>query len=130
GWPDGLRLLVDNLVVNAVRHGRPPVRVEVAQHGDRAQLVVDDAGPGIPPEAREVVFRRFARGRSVAAGSGLGLAIVAQQVRWHTGTVTVGEAPAGGARFVVDLPVAPLPVDRGSGAGRVPARGVGTDVDG
>ena len=72
------------------------------------ELVVEDDGPGIPPEQRERVFERFARidaDRSRAAGgTGLGLAIVRQIAADHDGTVEIAESDLGGARFVVRLP--------------------------
>jgi len=75
---------------------------------------VEDAGPGIPREERDRVFERFARGSAVAgrrgagSGTGLGLALVAEHVKLHGGRVWVETSPAGGARFVVELPL-PLP---------------------
>ena len=106
GWPDGLRLLVDNLLENALRHGRPGGRVEVsvAVDHDTALLTVDDDGPGIPVEERERVFERFARGGGTrASGSGLGLALVAQQAAVHGGRAMIAAAPLGGARVTVQL---------------------------
>jgi two-component system sensor histidine kinase PrrB len=106
GWPDGLRLLVDNLIENAVRHGGS--LAEVGLRRDRQGgllLTVDDDGPGIPEGDRARVFERFARGeQSTSPGSGLGLALVAQQAQLHGGDVAVGDSPAGGARFTVRLP--------------------------
>jgi len=107
GAEEGLRALVDNLLENAARHGRPDGRVEVAVGGEdgRVVLTVDDDGPGIPPGERERVLARFARGTGARGpGSGLGLAIVAQQAALHGGRVEVGEAPLGGARVRVALP--------------------------
>ena len=74
-------------------------------------LRVDDSGPGIPPENREDIFRRFYSERPEAEAfgrhSGLGLAIVRTIVEAHDGTVEVGEGDSGtGARFVVSLPAA------------------------
>ena len=109
GWPDGLRILADNLVDNAIRHGRPDGHVDVALtvEDGTARLTVEDDGPGIPVEERERVFDRFTRGRSARTpGSGLGLAIVAQQAAVHGGHATIGVAPRGGARVTVDLPIA------------------------
>jgi two-component system sensor histidine kinase PrrB len=124
GWPDGLRLLVDNLLENALRHGGSHVIVELGR-GEKNMLVpselpnfapkqnsvvlsVSDDGPGVPPRERQRIFERFVRGEgATAAGSGLGLALVAQQASLHGGEVEVGDAPAGGARFTVRLPVAP-----------------------
>lgn len=106
GWAPGLRLLLDNLLVNAVRHGRPGGRVAVTLEGDGAwaALLVDDDGPGVPADEREAVVGRFARGRgATAAGSGLGLALVDQQARLHDGRLTLEDAPLGGLRARVTL---------------------------
>ncbi len=74
------------------------------------RLVVDDAGPGIPAEEREAVFERFYRGpaarrRGVTEGTGLGLSLVKEHVALHGGRTWAEEAPGGGARFIVELPV-------------------------
>lgn len=106
GWPDGLRLLVDNLLDNALRHGRLHGHVDVtlAVDGRKARLTVDDDGPGIPPAERQSVFERFARGDGVRApGSGLGLALVAQQAAVHRGSAVIEDAPRGGVRVAVEL---------------------------
>ncbi|MEV4422927.1 HAMP domain-containing sensor histidine kinase [Patulibacter sp. NPDC049589] len=109
GWEPGLRALVDNLLRNAARHGRAGGRVEIGlRPGSVVEgpvLVVEDDGPGIAPEERVRVFEPFARAAGTEApGSGLGLAIVAQQVRHHEAAVTIEDAVAGGARFVVRFP--------------------------
>ncbi|WP_129306536.1 HAMP domain-containing sensor histidine kinase [Streptomyces sp. L2] len=123
GWEPGLRLLLDNLLGNALAHGRDAggaarIRVTV-RAGATGQVVatVDDAGPGVPPDARVRVFERFQRGPA-SAGSGLGLTLVAQQAALHRGSVTVTDNPDGtGARFEVRLP------SRGDGPpGRPPGR--------
>jgi two-component system sensor histidine kinase PrrB len=100
GWEPGLRLVVENLVTNAVRHGGRTVAVRLDAG---ATLTVDDDGPGIADADRERIFAPFARvGDREAPGSGLGLALVAQQAGHHRATVTVDRAPRlGGARFVV-----------------------------
>jgi two-component system sensor histidine kinase PrrB len=108
-WPDGLRLLVDNLIENAVSHGGPRVRVGVhrTDGGAMVLLSVEDDGPGVPAVEREHVFERFQRGSgAVGPGSGLGLALVAQQASLHGGSVEVGDSPMGGAAFEVRLPLA------------------------
>jgi two-component system, OmpR family, sensor histidine kinase PrrB len=116
GWEPGLRTVVDNLLGNALVHGRTgagPARVEVAlRHGGRPAgsvvvLTVDDHGPGIPPHLRPAVFERFHR-RQDSPGSGLGLTLVAQQVALHRGRITVGDRPDGrpGTRFEIRLPFA------------------------
>jgi signal transduction histidine kinase len=104
GWEPGLRMLVGNLVANAVRHGRPDGRVRVTVSGGPApRIAVDDDGPGIAADERDRVFEPFAQVDSATPGSGLGLAIVAQQARRHRAEVAVGDSPLGGARFTVDF---------------------------
>jgi signal transduction histidine kinase len=104
GDAEGLARVVRNLLENATRYARERVELTLAEHDGRVELSVADDGPGIPAEARERVFERFARldeGRTRGAGgAGLGLAIVRELVQAHGGSVTVG----GGARFVVTLP--------------------------
>jgi signal transduction histidine kinase len=75
------------------------------------RLEVDDEGPGVPEEERRRIFERFNRGsaagrRGGAEGVGLGLSLVVEHVQLHRGKVWVEERPGGGARFVVELPVA------------------------
>jgi two-component system, OmpR family, sensor histidine kinase PrrB len=108
GWEPGLRLLADNLVENAVRHGRPDGQIRVTLDAARpgedggALLTVDDDGPGIPEGDRARIFAPFARlDAANGEGSGLGLALVEQQVRHHGARIDVGESPLGGARFSV-----------------------------
>lgn len=117
GDPDALLRVVRNLADNARRHARSAVTLELtvdrsAPDAPRAALTVDDDGEGVPPDQRATVFDRFARldadrGRD-SGGSGLGLAIVTEITRSHGGSVHVADAPGGGARFVVELPVEPL----------------------
>jgi signal transduction histidine kinase len=116
GTADQLARVVANLVDNAARHARTTVEVAVepvqepsADNGT-VRLVVDDDGPGIPPAERERVFERFTRldeGRARNdGGTGLGLAVVRSIVARHRGRVWVEDAPLGGARLVVELPLA------------------------
>jgi two-component system OmpR family sensor kinase len=122
GAADDLHRLAGNLVENALIHtaAGTPVTVSVRQEGDSAVLEVADRGPGVPTDLRERVFERFARGSgdtTRAGGSGLGLAIVKAVADAHGGGVELLDAPGGGARFVVTLPMgAPAPVrsDRGA----------------
>jgi signal transduction histidine kinase len=103
--------LVRNLADNAARHARTRVALVVTADGDEAVVRVDDDGPGVAAGDRERVFERFTRldeGRSRGAGgAGLGLALVRGVASAHGGTVRVLDAPLGGARFEVRLPVAP-----------------------
>jgi len=106
--PDAVRRVVANLLENACRYGGGLVTVSLTGTDNGCILRVDDDGPGIPPESREIVFERFARldgSRSRATGgSGLGLAIVHELVTAHGGTVSITGAATGGARFEVTLP--------------------------
>ena len=105
-----LRMLVKNLVDNAIRYSPPGGRVDVAVRcrGDGVDLVVDDAGPGIPESERDRVFDAFYRvlGNGEASGSGLGLAIVKAVADRAGASVTLGAAPAParGLRVVVAFP--------------------------
>jgi two-component system OmpR family sensor kinase/two-component system sensor histidine kinase QseC len=99
--------LVRNLADNAVRYSPPGSRVElrVTQQAGAAQLQVDDAGPGIPPEERERVFDRFyRRAGGDEAGTGLGLAIVRSVAAMHGAAVELGSAGLGGLRVTVRFP--------------------------
>jgi signal transduction histidine kinase len=113
GDPALLEQVVRNLLDNAVTHASGSVRVSLEQAAGEAVLTVDDDGPGIPEELRREVFGRFARldaGRARANGGvGLGLAIVSEVVRAHRGSVVVLDAPGGGARLQVRLPLAVQP---------------------
>jgi len=107
GWEPGLRLLVDNLVKNAVRHGRDGGRVEVTLT-TAGLLQVDDDGPGVAIGDRERIFEPFVHDEQADdPGSGLGLALAAQQARHHGTAIEVGDAPLGGARFSVRFAPAP-----------------------
>ena len=106
GDPVLLRRLIRNLLENAVKHGRPPVAVTVARRGDGVEIVVSDGGAGIAAAERERVFEPFYRpagSREASGGWGLGLTLVRQIAERHGGSVTCGEAPGGGSRFVVRL---------------------------
>lgn len=111
-WPEGIRVLLDNLIRNAVTHGAPSDggSLEVVVSLDHADgewvLAVSDGGPGIAEAERELVFGRFVRGSgSQASGSGLGLALVAQQAELHGGAVMIDDAPDGGTRVTVRAPL-------------------------
>jgi signal transduction histidine kinase len=107
---DRLRLaqVVRNLVDNAVAHSRGAIALAVSSHADGVVLTVDNDGPAIPEDKRELVFDRFARLEESRArdhgGSGLGLAIVRTLVEAHGGTVRAAETPVGTCRFDVRLP--------------------------
>lgn len=103
-----------NLLQNAAEAAPHGVRIVVATRdvGDAARLIVEDDGPGIPPESRGRLFDPFFTTKP--SGMGLGLSIVRRIVESHGGVIDVGESAAGGARFEMSFPRArPAPVDVG-----------------
>jgi len=100
-----LRRLVRNLLDNAQRHGRPPIRVELRRNGPQASLSVIDAGDGIPASEREHVFLPFYRLGGDRKGAGLGLALVRQIARLHGGDAAVTTRPDTQSCIVVRLPI-------------------------
>ncbi|MGY1803021.1 sensor histidine kinase [Blastococcus sp. SYSU D00922] len=111
GDKTSLERAVRNVLDNADRHAGGPSAVRVQRRGDAVLVTVEDDGPGVAPEDRERVFERFARGpraaRKSLPGAGLGLAIVAETAARHGGAAWCSEAPGGGARFTLSVPVAP-----------------------
>ncbi|MFB4307112.1 sensor histidine kinase [Actinomadura sp. GTD37] len=105
--PRHLTRVLTNLLDNAERHAASRIWVTVAAEGREAVLEVRDDGPGIAPEDRERVFRRFQRlpeGRARdAAGTGLGLTISRDIAGAHGGTLVVADSDRG-ARFVLRIP--------------------------
>lgn len=97
-----------NLLDNAAKWSPPggTVRVSLRAAKRTAVLIIDDSGPGIPPEEREKVFERFYRSPEARAmpGSGLGLAITYQVLDRHGATVSIGESDDGGTRIRVIFP--------------------------
>jgi signal transduction histidine kinase len=107
--PHAVERILANLLTNAAKFSPPgsTIRVAVAEEAGRATLTVDDEGPGVPPGERRRIFARFYRGPSDQAartrGAGVGLAVVAELAERLGATVTVGDAPGGGARFSVSF---------------------------
>ena len=112
-----LARVVAHLVDNARLHGGGDAAVSVTEPDGEGEplghvwIVVEDRGTGVPPEERNLVFERFARGaiagrRSSSDGAGLGLSLVDEHVRLHGGRVWVEDRLDGepGARFVLELP--------------------------
>jgi signal transduction histidine kinase len=103
-----------NLLTNAIKYGdgKPiSVRVSRDQGGRRAQIVVQDQGPGIEKRDQARLFKRFERlasqGANAGGGLGLGLYITRQIVEAHGGTVRLESRPGGGATFICALPLTP-----------------------
>lgn len=104
--------VLTNMLDNAVKYGPPgqTVHVRLLASGGLMRLEVEDEGPGVPADERESVwlrFHRLDRDRGTSrSGSGIGLAIVREIIIGHGGRCWVEEAPGGGARFVVEAPLA------------------------
>lgn len=111
GHPDALRILVRNLLDNAVKYTPPggTVDLEVRRVADALVLSVDDSGPGIPEPDRERVLDRFYRiAGSETTGSGLGLAIVKSIAELHGATLALDRSKRlGGLRVEVSFPLGP-----------------------
>jgi len=106
--PQILDHVVTNLVTNAFRYGRAPIRVTATAEDGRLRVAVEDSGPGVAREIEETLFDRFTRAgvaRDRVAGAGLGLAIARAYARAHRGDLRYERGDPTGARFVVDLPV-------------------------
>ena len=111
--------MLDNLIVNALRHGDGSITLSAQERGETIELHVSDEGPGFPQELIDAPFERFARGaraRSGETGSGLGLALVEAVAAAHGGSAGAVNRPEGGADVWIALPraqaVAP-PEDQG-----------------
>ena len=105
-----------NLITNAEQamersHGQAMrLAVRTRRAGDLIRIEIEDTGPGIPPNLLERIFNPFFTTKPTGMGTGLGLSISLGIVREHDGRIWAENAPAGGARFVIELPmVAPTP---------------------
>ena len=103
-----LRRITANILDNALNYGKRAHAVLAAEDNSMV-LTVDDEGPGIPENQRDMLLEPFVRldpsRARQSGGAGLGLAIVRTLVEAHEGDVTIGEAPTGGARLTVRLPL-------------------------
>ncbi len=108
-WLDADKIdqILANLIENAIRHGAGTVTTVIESalvHGEPGVAVyVRDQGPGIAPECAPSVFRQFWRAKR-RGGAGLGLFIVKGLVEAHGGSITVAQAPGGGAEFRFTMP--------------------------
>jgi len=112
GKANALKRGLTNLVDNCVRHGdnisvRAGLRGEPGAH--TVEIVIDDDGPGIPEDKRDEVFKPFIRldtsRNPVTGGVGLGMTIARDVVRGHGGEIELQDAPGGGLRVKISLPV-------------------------
>ncbi|WP_374384616.1 sensor histidine kinase [Dongia sp.] len=112
GNKDAIHQALRNLVENALRFTPPETEVEISVDHEGG-VTVSDHGPGVPPEEREMLFRRFwqgarrrprdSQGREGSGGAGLGLAIAQRLAETHGGSLRISDNPGGGARFTLML---------------------------
>ena len=106
--PDRIQQVIVNLLDNAAKYGRTPVRVRVETTDGLVRILVADSGPGIAPDDQERIFEKFYRSdpqhTRAPGGTGLGLYISRELVRRMGGRLDVTSPAGSGATFVVELP--------------------------
>lgn len=103
---EDLNELLANIVDNALRHARSVVRLGIdGDYSRQLKFVVEDDGPGLPPEAWKIVFNIGTQWESDNQGSGLGLAIVRDLAQLYGGDVELGRSDLGGLKVTIQLPV-------------------------
>lgn len=100
--------VLENLLMNAMRHAKSQVAVQLIQRDSQVEIHVDDDGSGVPDEQAARIFEPFVRldpsRDRQTGGTGLGLAITKRIIDQHQGTITVSRSPLQGARFTILLP--------------------------
>jgi two-component system, NtrC family, sensor histidine kinase GlrK len=113
-----IRLILENLVSNAVKYSPKGGTIYLRARASEAQLVLDvaDSGPGIPAPEREYIFEAFYTGRAARSGSikgtGIGLSVVLEFVAAHGGTVEIIDGEFPGAHFRITMPIRATSGDR------------------
>jgi hypothetical protein len=101
---------ISNLLDNALKYVPTggEIRLGAQRQDNHIKVVVEDGGPGIPPEMRDRVFERFARldPSRTMAGSGLGLSLAKAFVELHHGRISIVKSSLGGSAFLLDFPAA------------------------
>ncbi len=93
--------ILGNVMENAFKYGHSRVHVSSSRDNDQLEIAIDDDGPGIATEKREVILQRGARADTATSGQGIGLAIATDIISGYGGSLRIEESPLGGARFVV-----------------------------
>ncbi len=118
---DQLFRALQNLALNAIEAGARRVSVRAREEGSATLIEVADDGPGLPPKARDNLFRPFA-GSARPGGTGLGLAIAREVMRAHGGDVALAESTGAGTVFLLTLPA---PGQNGAALSRHPRESEG-----
>ncbi len=100
--------LIGNLLENAAKWCKSRINVTVTRNDDGLQVMVDDDGPGLPPEHRAKALERGKRLDESEPGTGLGLSIVTELADIYGGRLFLEDSPIGGLRARLELPAAPL----------------------
>lgn len=113
GYLDSGRIeqVIENLISNVLKYAPgKPVKISLSGSARRAQLTVEDSGPGIQPEMQSKIFERFERANPsrYVTGLGLGLYIVKEIVKAHHGDIILQSTPGIGSKFSIDLPLTML----------------------
>ena len=107
--PAHVERILENFLINATKHTPPGTRIWVRteEASPATMLIVEDAGPGVPPELRTSIFEPFRQGDtpSHAPGTGIGLSLVSRFAHLNGGRAWLEDRPGGGASFRVLLPV-------------------------
>lgn len=104
GQREDLDEMLGNLLDNACKWAKSAVSVQSFRENGSIVILVDDDGPGIVPEMRDVVLQRGVRADEAAPGSGLGLSIVRDLAEVYGGTISLENSPKGGLRARLQLP--------------------------
>ncbi|WP_158639091.1 hybrid sensor histidine kinase/response regulator [Elioraea rosea] len=124
--PERLHQVLLNLLVNAQHALRDAPRPRQARASarvadGRVEIMVDDNGPGVPASIRRRIFEPYFTTKPVGVGTGIGLSVCHGIIAAHGGTITIDDAPGGGARFTITLPHARRGEARAEGKDRVEA---------
>jgi signal transduction histidine kinase len=106
--PEGIHRALLNVVSNALdaveSSENPQVLIRIQKLDDNVEIIIEDNGPGIPPDKREEIFKPFVSTKG-ARGTGLGLPVTRKTLREHGGDAVIESTASGGTRFVLRFPV-------------------------
>ena len=107
GDPERLKQVFLNVLDNAMTHGTgsQAIDVSIKSDGDKVTIRFRDYGPGIPEAELPHVKEKFYKGSSRNRGTGIGLAVCDEIITRHKGTLTISNAPGGGCRVKIQLPM-------------------------